>query len=461
MFRRIANWFEDRTGIAASLGPLIKHPVPADTDWWYALGSSTLVAFVILVATGIALATGYTPDPSSAYRSIDWLTNSASFGHQLRAVHYFAASAMVILVGMHALHVFVSGSFKYPREVNWLVGVALLFLTLLMAFTGQLLRWDQNAVWTVYVGAEQAGRTPFVDGWLAQLIMGGTNVGGATLTRFYASHVFFVPALIFSMVGFHLFLVIRNGVSERPKSGRPVDPKTYKKWYPDLLRREGVPFWPDAAWKDVLVAVGVVAAIAALALIIGPPELGKPPDPTNLNAAPEPDWYFLRYFAALAVIPYNTQNLIIIGGPLLLVVLMITLPFFAGKGERSPKRRPWAVGMAGAILLLIGSLLYASKHPSWAPNFEAKPLPASLVGASSGPVWQGAQLFNQQSCEYCHLIGSYGGVYGPNLTHIASRYTTGNMIIRILGGAYNMPAYTSILKPAQVSDLVAFLSTRR
>ena len=253
------EWFDARTDASKVIGPILKHPVPPRTGWMYVFGSATLIAFLIQVFTGIALATAYVSSAGQAYESLQWITHQAFLGHLLRGMHYFGASAMVLLVGIHMIRTFLTGSYKFPRELNWVVGVVLLGLTILMGFTGQLLRWDQNGVWSTVVAAEQAGRVPVIGHWLARLLMGGQTVGGATLSRFFAYHVFFIPALIFAMVGLHLVLVLQHGISEKPSASRPVDPKTYRAWYEGMLKREGVPFWPDAAWRDVVFGVLVVS----------------------------------------------------------------------------------------------------------------------------------------------------------------------------------------------------------
>jgi ubiquinol-cytochrome c reductase cytochrome b subunit len=147
VLKRIAWWIDDRTGLSDLLAPLIRHPIPPGTashpaGWAYIFGTATLVAFIVQVVTGIALATAYIPSTADAYDSLRFITDDSVLGHVLRGIHYFSASAMVILIGLHMARVFLTGSFKFPREMNWLSGVVLLALTLGMAFTGQLLRWD-------------------------------------------------------------------------------------------------------------------------------------------------------------------------------------------------------------------------------------------------------------------------------------------------------------------------------
>jgi ubiquinol-cytochrome c reductase cytochrome b subunit len=167
ILKRMWEWFDDVTGISALVAPLLMHPVPRarKSAWLYVLGSATFVAFVIQIVTGIALASGYVPSSGQAYDSLMFITGT-SFGRIVRGIHAFGASAMIILIGLHAIRVYLMAAYKYPRQMNWLTGAGLLMLTLLMAFTGQLLRWDQTGFWSVVIAAEQGGRTPAIGNWL-------------------------------------------------------------------------------------------------------------------------------------------------------------------------------------------------------------------------------------------------------------------------------------------------------
>jgi ubiquinol-cytochrome c reductase cytochrome b subunit len=330
-----------------------------------------------------------------------------------------------------------------------------------MGFTGQLLRWDQTAAWSVVVAAEQAGRVPLIGDWLARFILGGNTIGGATLSRFFAIHVFVLPGIMFAFIGLHLWLVLRHGISEPPTAGKPVNPATYRQEYEELLKKSGRPFWPDLAWRDVIFGTALILAMVLLAFFIGPPALDKPPDPSVLDADPRPDWYLLWYFALLALIPARIEGYVMILMPVLLGLMILMIPVLNHKGERAASRRPWAIAVVCLSVIMIGSLWIAGQQSPWSPNFQALPLSEKVIGATSGPVFEGGRLFHDKACLNCHLIQGQGGRRGPDLTYIANKLTHDNMVIRIVNGGTNMPAYGSSLKPQELDALVAFLESRK
>jgi ubiquinol-cytochrome c reductase cytochrome b subunit len=459
VLKRIAAWLDDRLGLSDSVLPVLRHPVPRDVNWWYVLGSATLVAFIVQIVTGVALAFTYVPAPNTAYESLEFITHRALLGNVVRGIHFFGASAMVILIAAHAARVFLMGSYKFPREMGWLTGVLLLMLTLGMAFTGQLLRWNQDAYWAIVVAAEQAGRAPVIGPTLAQVIVAGQVVGEATLTRFYATHVFLLPALMFALIGLHLYLVVRHGISEPPRVGEPVDRATYRQRYKGILAR-GVPFWPDAAWKDVVFAVVVGTVVLALAVAVGAPELGKRADPTVIDANPRPDWYFLWYFALLSLIPPAFENLVIVGFPLLVLVALLALPFLAPTGERHPQRRPWALAAVVMAALILAVLVHVGYRAPWSPKLHPEPLPAAVVQGLDEPAALGAALFQTKGCLACHTLAGTGGRKGPDLTAVGDRLDRAALVTRITSGGHAMPAYGSVLTPPELDALVAFLAQR-
>jgi ubiquinol-cytochrome c reductase cytochrome b subunit len=457
---RVAFWLEDRTGLWATLAPMLHHPVPRKAGWMYVFGSATMMAFIIQVVTGTALATIYVPSTSQAYGTLQYITHGAAFGRILRGLHYYGASAMVLLVGIHMARVYLTAAYKYPRAVNWLTGIVLLFLTLGLGFTGQLLRWDQDGVWSIVVAAVQAGRVPVVGRYLAQFVMGGETVGGTTLSRFFAIHVFFIPGMIFGFLFLHLYLVLKHGISEPPKTGEPVDPKTYRKKYEALLQKDGVPFWPDAAWRDVIFSTLVCLTVLVLAITVGPPELNKPPDPTQIHAVPRPDWYFFWYFSLMALLPHGSDKYLLWVLPMALVLVPTVLPLLFNNGERSIAKRPWAPIIVLVTIVTIIALWRLGLQAPWTPHFDTPPLAAAIVDSTDPAVQRGARLFHDKACLYCHLVDGQGGIRGPDLTHVADRLTRDQLIWRISNGGYNMPGYTYNLNGKELGDVIAFLDSR-
>jgi quinol-cytochrome oxidoreductase complex cytochrome b subunit len=192
--------------------------VPGDINWFQTLGSATLTAFLVQALTGVILAMYYKPDPEHAYESIQYITNELTFGWLVRGMHRWGASMFIILMFMHMGRVFLFGAYKYPRELNWIVGVLLLAIGMFEGFTGYLLPWDQTAYWATVVGININATAPFLGPFIAQFLQGGAEIGPDTLARFYSLHMLVLPGAIIGLILLHLYLVVRLGVSSPPWS---------------------------------------------------------------------------------------------------------------------------------------------------------------------------------------------------------------------------------------------------
>jgi menaquinol-cytochrome c reductase cytochrome b subunit len=212
------DWLEERSGLVSGVRYFLFRKVPRDTDWWHTLGSATLTAFLVQLGTGVILAMYYKPDPNSAYESIQHITHDVWLGWLVRGMHKWGASVFIILIFFHMARVFLFGAYKYPRELNWIVGALLLPTALLEGFSGYLLPYDQTAYWATVVGININGTAPFLGPYLAQFLRGGAEIGGETLSRFYSLHMLLLPGALIGLIGLHLYLVVRLGVSSPPWS---------------------------------------------------------------------------------------------------------------------------------------------------------------------------------------------------------------------------------------------------
>jgi ubiquinol-cytochrome c reductase cytochrome b subunit len=215
MWQKIYAWLDERLGLKIIYGNLLDRPEPLG-NWWNTLGSASLFLFVLQGATGIFLTVYYTPSPDHAYDSIQYIMNDVAFGWLIRGIHHWGASLMVIVVFIHMIRVFVTASYKYPRELTWLIGVGLLLLTVGMGFTGYLLPWSQMAYWATTVGTQIAGSVPFIGDFILQVLRGGPDLSALTLQRFFAAHIWVLPAALVALIGVHLYLIIKHGESHFP-----------------------------------------------------------------------------------------------------------------------------------------------------------------------------------------------------------------------------------------------------
>jgi quinol-cytochrome oxidoreductase complex cytochrome b subunit len=213
---KIGDWFDERLGWRQVWNAIFKRKIPK-INWLYTLGSASLFLVVNQVVTGILLTIYYVPTPDHAYDSVQYITTQVPAGWFIRGLHHYGASAMVIVVVLHMLRVIFYGAFKFPREITWFSGVALLLITMAFGFTGYLLPWDQRAYWATTVGTRIAGVTPVIGDGILRIMRGGEDLSAITLVRFFGTHVWVLPVLLISLIALHLYLVIRIGISAVPR----------------------------------------------------------------------------------------------------------------------------------------------------------------------------------------------------------------------------------------------------
>jgi ubiquinol-cytochrome c reductase cytochrome b subunit len=441
------------------------HPVPSKAaSWWYVFGSAATVLLMMQVMTGILLALVYTPSAGEAWNSLQFLNHNVTLGWFLRALHGWGSDFMVAVVLIHMVQVFMFGAYKFPRELTWIIGVVLLLLTLGMAFTGQVLRFDQDAYWGLGIGASIMSRVPFVGAYLVHLVNGGSIIAGPALSRFFALHVFVIPGILLLGVGVHVWMVLRLGINEWPMPGRLVRRETYVREYTDLVHNDGEPFVPDGVWKDVVFAAAIMLSVMACALFLGPFGPTGQPDPTIIQTAPKPDFFFLWIYAVLAFLPPELETPMLLIAPPIIIGAMLLLPLFAGEGEKHWSRRPIAVLMVAVIAVTLGVFTRLGTYTPWSPIMNAwssDAVPQRYLHQLTPIERQGAIVFQNKQCRNCHSVGGSGGQRGPELDAVASRMTEDQMVRQVLQGGGNMPAYGNALNPDETTALVDFLKTLR
>ena len=391
MANGVRDWLEERTGLPSALQHFLDEDIPASAGWPHVLGSVALFAFLIQAVTGVLLALNYGSTPTEAHASIRYIMTELTAGPMIRGLHHWGASCMIVVVVLHMIQVFIWGAYKKPREATWIAGCALLLLTLAFGLTGYLLPWDNKAYWGTTVTTQIMGLAPGVGPYLKRLL-GAENdtIGTVTFARFYSAHVIILPMIILALIGLHLYLVRRHGVTPSTSDAhRPA-----KKFYPEQMFKDSV-----ATFGYVIVLV-LFANFAKLGL-------GSMADPTDTQYIPRPEWYFLFLFETLKLFQGPLEVLGAVVLPNLGIAALFLVPFFdRGRAIRVRQR---TVAIALTVFAVIG----------WAGLTERAlaTTPPSMEDPEAGlrppqpwremPPEQLAAIgyFEKDNCARCHVLG--------------------------------------------------------
>lgn len=361
VLRRIYQWLDVRIGAGDLIEKeLTGYLLPRNINVWYSLGSVLLFIFSLQVVTGILLLIYYVPDADKAFASVTTIMNRVPFGWLIRTCHAVGSNMMVLILFFHLLSVLFMGSYKRPRELNWFSGFILFNLVLALCLTGYLLPWSQLSYWATTVATNSVGAIPYAGPYLVEFLRGGKLVGPPTLGRFYAMHVAVLPLAVALLVGVHLFLLQRIGISAPPFGLQ--DSKN--RWSGEAFKYEshpgGIPFFPNYLLQD-LTSICIYLALF-FAILFFDPYIFFPKDafvPANQYLTPahiKPEWYFLANYQILKIFPSEFIGLAVQG---MVMTFLALLPFIDRGAERHPLKRPlFLLCSLGGILLWLGLTIW-------------------------------------------------------------------------------------------------------
>jgi ubiquinol-cytochrome c reductase cytochrome b subunit len=435
--KRLFEWLDHRTGCKQIASEALYENIPGGSRWRYVWGSTLVFCLFIQFVTGIFLWMSYAPSAQTAWESVYYIQHEMAGGWLLRGLHHYTAQAMTILLVLHLMQVVIDGAYRAPREINFWVGLVLLFLVMALSLTGYLLPWDQKGYWATKVTTNLIGLTPLIGPGLQKLLVGGTEYGHHTLTRFFALHAGVLPGLIVVLLAGHIYLFRRHGLT-------PKKP----------LRKPDEKFWPDQMLRDSVACLAVLGAVLFLIAwprlmnaeaALGAP-LGAPADPAEAYSAARPEWYFLFLFQFLKYFPGRTEVIGAILLPGLVAALLFLMPFIGN----------WKLGHRFNLLflgILLGGAgfltLLAFRQDEQDPHFQLArrqaaeqadrivvlaqsptgiPQSGALALLRTDPLTQGPKLFSRH-CSSCHHFDGHDGLgevppepsSAPDLKGFASR----------------------------------------
>jgi quinol-cytochrome oxidoreductase complex cytochrome b subunit len=416
--------FLERIGWDECIRPFLYKKLPAQTGWSATLGSLCVLLFAVMVVSGLFLALYYNPSPDRAYQSVDYIMKEVPLGAVLRGIHHWGASAMVLMVFLHLMSNFFSGTYKAPRELTWIGGVCLLLITLGLGFTGYLLPWDMKAYWATVVSTNIPRDIPVIGKFVTRIALSGDNVSGSTLTRFFAVHAMLLPALLAVFAATHVYLVRLHGLAEdssAPSVAAGVSPALEP---PDPVYR----FYPEHAWRSALVFAVVFLALVALALFGCIPR--EPIAGTLVESyLPRPEWYYLWLFQLLTYFPGKWEAVGSLAIPIVGLAVLFAAPFLGRNRLLGAANRPLA--LAVGVTSIVGIVyLTAMGWEGAQPYGQVLPIPDRALTASEA---RGLFLYAERECAYCHQINGLGGHrVGPDLSNVVAKRRTKDYLAKYI-----------------------------
>ena len=335
----LLDWLDSRTGYRALVRRALDEELPGGTGWPFTTGSVVTLLVGCQFITGVGLTMYYVPAPSLAYDSVRFIMRDLPLGWILRGLHYWGASFLVVATVVHLLRVFLLGSYKAPREVTWLSGLAMLLVILGFSLSGYLLPWDQKAYWATTVTINIARSTPLLGGYVADVLRGGPELGALTLGRWYSAHVFLLPATLVTLIVAHIALMRKHGISG------PIEPAA----------APGEAFFPWHVMRDTVMMAAVFASLFTVAALV-PAHLDAIANPSDANYIPRPEWYFLSLFQLLKYFPGPLEPVATMVVPGVVIGLLILLPFVDRADGRHPFRAPRRVFTTMVVAIGLGVL---------------------------------------------------------------------------------------------------------
>lgn len=361
LLKKLYRWIDVRIGAGELIEKeLTGYLLPRNINAWYSMGSILLFIFALQVVTGILLLFYYVPEAEKAFQSVNFIMSRASFGWLIRMCHAIGSNMMVLFLFLHMLSVMFMGSYKSPREMNWLSGFILFTLVLGISLTGNLLPWSQLSYWSTTVITSSFGMIPLIGDFLVEFIRGGELLGPMTLKRFFAIHVALTPLLIAVFLAVHLFLLERIGISTPPFRLE----NTGNRWEGDRFRHEdhtgGIPFFPKYLLQD-LTSICIYLAVF-FTVVFFFPYIFFPGDaliPANPYLTPiriKPEWYFLANYQILKFFPNEFLGIMVQAAAW---AFLAAFPLLDRGKEKHPLKRPIFLScVVGGILLYIALMVW-------------------------------------------------------------------------------------------------------